>query len=60
MKIVCNELFALVLLSIIQGSLEYIQSANESGENRFHKKKKKNICNFYGTDYLVYYKCFQC
>ena len=39
MKIFCNEFITLVLFSIIQDSLDYIQSRNEQGENRFHKEK---------------------
>ena len=41
MKIVRKKLFPLVLLSIIQDYLNYIYSANEQGENRFHQQRQK-------------------
>ena len=50
-------MFALVLLSIIKESLDYIWSKNDQGENRFHTEKRKK-CNFCGIAYFVYYKCF--
>ena len=43
MKIVRNKLFALVLLCIIQDSLDYTSSRNEQGEN---KRKKEVIAAF--------------
>ena len=42
MKIFCNKLFALVLLKINKDSLDYRQSRNDQGENRFHTEKQKN------------------
>ena len=39
-------MFALVLLSIIKNSLDYIYSRNEQGENDFHTEKWKKKCNF--------------
>ena len=41
MKIVCNNLFPLGLISSIQDSLDYVWSGNGQGENRFHKQKRK-------------------
>ena len=39
MEIFPNKMFALVLLSIIKNSLDYIYSRNEQGENDFHTEK---------------------
>ena len=43
MKIFCNKIFALVLLSVINNSLDYNQSRNGQGENSFHEEKTKNL-----------------
>ena len=51
-------MFALVLLSIIKNSLDYIYSRNEQGENDFHTEKWKKKMQFLWHCF-VYYKCFE-
>lgn len=34
-------MFVLVLFSILQDSLDYIENRNDKGENRFHQEKEK-------------------
>ena len=51
-------MFALVLLSIIKNSLDYIYSRNEQGENDFHTEKWKKKMQFL-WHFFVYYKYFE-
>ena len=46
MKIFCNKMFTLALLSIVKDSSDDIENRNHGAENSCHTEKPKNLAIF--------------